>query len=119
MKDSSIYICPECGNIALNESEKPSCCQKPLEHPLEAKEIGEEDEHYLSLEPVENEWHVSSKHPMTKDHFLSYALLVTEGGRAVKKAYPEWDFSWRITVDGPGRLYSYCTQHGLHYQELP
>lgn len=108
---SKFYICPLCGNIihAMGEGAY-SCCGVALP-PLEAEP--EDNEHRISIETVENEHFITVSHPMTKEHYLSFAAWVTGDRLTLVKWYPEGNAETRIQLRGHGVLYVYCNRHGL------
>lgn len=70
MKNSKYYVCPVCGNVTVcTGNAEISCCGKKLEA-LEAKKADETEK--LNVEQIENDWYISSEHPMTKDHYISF-----------------------------------------------
>lgn len=105
------YVCPLCGNIihAMGEGAY-SCCGVALP-PLEAEP--EDDEHRICIETVENEHFITVCHPMTKEHYLSFAAWVTGDRLTLVKWYPEGNAETRIQLRGHGMLYVYCNRHGL------
>lgn len=116
MKKTKYYICRDCGNVVLSTGDASvSCCGRILESE-EPKRAPKEEE--LSVEQVENEWFIKSDHPMTKEHYISFAAFVTGGELHMYKLYPEWDMQLRISKRGHGMLVWYCTEHGLFYQLL-
>ena len=50
----------------------------------------------LTLEKLENEWHVISDHPMTKDHSIAFVTLLTGDTVVTRKLYPEWNIEIRL-----------------------
>ena len=112
MKKLKFYVCPECGNfIAAAAEAGVSCCGRTL-LPLEPQK----PEEPLSVEKIDDSWFVSSPHPMTKDHYVSFAALLTGDTLFLRRLYPEWDLQTRIPAFGHGILLWYCTQHGLFRQ---
>ena len=112
MKKLKFYVCPECGNfIAAATEAGVSCCGRTL-LPLEPQK----PEEPLSVEKIDDSWFVSSPHPMTKDHYVSFAALLTGDTLFLRRLYPEWDLQTRIPAFGHGILLWYCTQHGLFRQ---
>ena len=112
MKKLKFYVCPDCGNfIAAATEAGVSCCGRTL-HPLEPQK----PEEPLSVEKIDDSWFVSSPHPMTKDHYVSFAALLTGDTLFLRRLYPEWDLQTRIPAFGHGILLWYCTQHGLFRQ---
>ena len=68
MKKTCLYVCPICGNIIYSMGEGVfSCCGIQLPK-LEYENC--DDEHHLRIETIENEYYVTSSHPMDKDHFI-------------------------------------------------
>ncbi|MGN1080679.1 MAG: helix-turn-helix domain-containing protein [Acutalibacteraceae bacterium] len=110
------YVCPECNNIIAATSEIGiSCCGKNLK-PLQPKKA--DDCERLIVEKTENDFYITSDHPMNKGHYISFAALLTADSVTIKKQYPEWEMQIRIPISGHGRLLWYCTKHGLFYQDV-
>lgn len=116
MKKSKFYVCPVCGNILLAAGEASvSCCGKKLQ-PLEPQKAQAADR--LDVALIENDYFISAAHEMKKEHFISFAALMTGDTVILKKLYPEWDMQARIPCIGHGMLVWYCTKHGLFYQPV-
>ena len=114
MKKLNFYVCPECGNVITAMTDAGiSCCGKKLKA-LEPVKAAEEDK--LSVEIIENDYYISSNHPMVKEHYISFVALLTGDTLIMKKQYPEWDLQVRIPGRTHGKLIWYCTEHGLFYQ---
>ena len=114
MKKLNFYVCPDCGNLITAATEVGvSCCGRTL-LPLEPQK----SEEPLSVEKIDDSWFVSSSHPMTKDHYVSFVALLTGDTLFLRRLYPEWDLQTRIPAFGHGILLWYCTQHGLFRQLL-
>ena len=114
MKNLNFYVCPTCGNLLTSADEAAvSCCGQKLS-PLEAVKAPEEER--LTVELIENDYYITSSHPMTKEHYVSFVALVTGDTLILKRLYPEWDLQTRLPRSGHGKLYWYCVQHGLFYQ---
>ena len=108
---SKFYVCPICGNVMhATGNTLISCCGITLP-PLEA-ETPDED-HTMTIEPMENEHFISVQHPMTKDHFISFIAFVTLDRIQFVKLYPEGNAETRLQLRGHGDLYIYCNKHGL------
>ena len=115
MQRLCFYVCPVCANIVQTTGEATiSCCGITLP-PLQAEDEDEsEDEgHKICLEKVEDEYYVSSNHPMTKEHYISFFAAVSDSGVQFAKLYPESDAQARFKVDGVKWIYAYCNHHGL------
>jgi DNA-binding XRE family transcriptional regulator/desulfoferrodoxin (superoxide reductase-like protein) len=116
MRNMKYYVCPTCHNITVcTGAAEVSCCGKKLDYQKNRKA---EKHEKLNVEVIEKEWYITSNHPMTKEHYISFVALVTGDRMQIIKQYPEWDLSLRIPVNGHQMLIWYCTQHGLFYQLL-
>lgn len=105
------HICPLCGNIIHSTGASViSCCGITLP-PLEAEEA--DPAHALTITSVEDEHFISITHPMTKQHYISFAAFVTSDRVQLVKFYPEGNAETRFQLRGFGMLYWYCNQHGL------
>ena len=112
MKKLNFYVCPDCGNLITAATEAGvSCCGRTL-LPLEPQK----PEEPLSVEKIDDSWFISSPHPMTKDHYVSFVALLTGDTLFLRRLYPEWDLQTRIPAFGHGILLWYCTKHGLFRQ---
>ena len=74
------------------------------------------DEEKLDVSLVEDEWFITSDHPMTKEHYISFIAFATGEQVQIIKQYPEWALQTRIPKRRHGMLLWYCTKHGLFYQ---
>lgn len=116
MKKLRLYVCPQCSNLMTATGDANiSCCGKRLE-PLVAEKANEN--HLLKLETVEDELYVSSSHEMKKEHYISFVAYVTGDRVLMVKQYPEWNMQFRFHKQGHGKLYFYCSNHGLFYQVI-
>ncbi|WP_286684671.1 helix-turn-helix domain-containing protein [Collinsella sp. UBA1693] len=117
MARSRFYVCPICGNVvhAMGEGSF-SCCGSQL-LPQEAETP--DDAHAFTIERIEDDWYVTLDHPMTKQHFISFAAYVTTDGLHLKKLYPEMQAQARFHITGPGTIYLFCNRHGLFAQRTP
>ena len=50
---------------------------------------------------------------MTKDHFISFLMAVSDQGIQFVKLYPEGNAEARFKINGVKTLYAYCNRHGL------
>ena len=111
MLRSKFYVCPICGNVLHSTgSALISCCGITLPA-LEAEEPDEE--HEITIEPVEDEHFITVHHPMTKEHYISFVAFVTSDRIQFVKLYPEGNAQTRLQLRGMGYLYYYCNRHGL------
>lgn len=114
MKKSKFYVCPICANVSIcTGNAQISCCGRMLE-PLEPKKAVQDQR--LTVESVEDDWYVTSGHPMRKDNYISFLALVNSDRIQFVKQYPEWDLQCRFQKRGHGSLIWYSTNTGLFYQ---
>ena len=109
-------VCPLCGNVLHSTgSALVSCCGITLP-PLEAEDADEE--HGITIETVEDEHFITVRHPMTKEHFISFVAFVTCDRVQLVKFYPEGNAETRMQLWGRGQLYYYCNRHGLYKKKV-
>lgn len=114
MKKTRFYVCPDCGSITLcTGNAEISCCGRKLAA-LEAQKAAPEER--LKVEVLEDEWFVSSDHPMEKDDYISFVAFLTGAKLELIKQYPEWNLQLRIPKRGHGQLIWYAAKEGLRYQ---
>ena len=112
MKKLNFYVCPDCGSLITAAAEAGvSCCGRTL-LPLEPQKPDEP----LSVEKIDGSWFISSPHPMTKEHYISFVALLTGDTLFLRRLYPEWDLQTRIPAFSHGILLWHCTKHGLFRQ---
>lgn len=110
MKRIQFYICKSCNNvITATSSAEVSCCGRKLE----AEKITQNESMTVTVQPMESEQYVTIDHPMTKDHYISFAAYVTYDSVWLVKLYAEQSAEFRVPAMRKGKLYVYCTQHGL------
>lgn len=111
MLQSKIYVCPICGNIIHTIGETlVSCCGITLPI-LEPEEI--DDEHFVDVAKVENDYYIKINHSMNKKHYISFIAYVTSNKFELYKLYAEQNAEARFNVRGKGFIYIYCNKHGL------
>lgn len=114
---SKWYVCPVCGNILHATGEASvSCCGIALP-PLEAEPA--DGEHAIRMERIEDETFITLDHPMTKEHYISFLVYVTDGSMQYVKLYPEGNAEARFRIRGRGKLYAFCNRHGLFEVSYP
>ena len=111
MYRSRFCVCPVCGNAVFAVGEAVvSCCGITLP-PLIAEDP--DDAHGILFEPSEDEWLVRVRHPMTKEHHISFLAAVSDRGVQLVKLYPEEDAEALFMRPRVRYLYAYCNRHGL------
>ena len=108
---SKLYVCPVCGNVIFSGGDAViSCCGITLP-PLDPE--APDADHAIKIEDVEDEKFISVDHPMTREHYISFAAYVTWDKFQLVKFYPEGPAQCRFRLCGDGYLYTYCNRHGL------
>lgn len=116
MRKTKFYVCPVCGNVITSAAEASiACCGKSLSPLTAQKPSGEED---LAIQPVEDEYFITTAHEMTKEHYIPFVALVTGERVILSRHYPEWNLETRLPRRGLGMLIWYCNQHGLFQKIL-
>ena len=114
MKNIKFYVCGHCQNvITAAEEVEIQCCGKKLPK-LEAQKATEENA--LTVTETDGQWFVSSEHPMTKEHYISFIAFATGEQVQIIKQYPEWALQTQIPKRKYGQLFWYDTQNGLFKQ---
>lgn len=104
------YVCPTCGNILVSTgSAYIACCGRRLE-PLESPNS---EEINVKAEESDLDYYVTLDHPMTKEHYISFAAYVKSDKVYLVRLYPEQSPSFRLPMIKGGKLYLYCVKHGL------
>ena len=116
MRKVRFYVCGCCGNIIAASSEAAvTCCGSKLSSP-ELRKAAEDE--MLTVTDMDGEWYITSAHPMTKEHFISFAAYVNDSAIMIFRQYPEWDMQITLPVQRAGRLIWYCRECGLLYQDI-
>jgi len=116
MKRLKFYVCPACGGISTATGIVDiSCCGRKLK-PLEAADPPEADR--LRVETVETDYYITTDHPMSREHYISFIAFVNADTVIMKKLYPEWNVDVRIPWISRGLLVWYCTECGLFSQKI-
>lgn len=111
MKKTQFYVCPVCGNVVNSLGDGSfACCGINLPK-LEPETP--DDEHKICVEQAENEYLVTMKHQMNKNHYISFITYISSDAVEIKKLYPEQDICVRFKRKGHGILYAYCNIHGM------
>ncbi|MCA0172902.1 helix-turn-helix domain-containing protein [Bacillus sp. RAR_GA_16] len=114
MKKSKYFVCELCQNIVLATGNVSiSCCGRKLDQ-LEAKKATTENQ--LTITDIDNQWYISSEHPMSKNHYISFIAFATGDQVRIMKQYPEWNLQTRLPKSKHGKLLWYDTKFGLYYQ---
>ncbi len=111
MKLIKFYVCSNCSNVINSLSHAEICC---CGRKIEALTVQSENiEHQINLIDIEDEYYLTMDHPMTKTHFISFVACVGFDRVILIKLYPEQNAELRIPKLHRGKLYAYCSIHGL------
>ena len=114
MKKSKFFVCPDCGSINVSTGNaQVSCCGRRLNALEMQKADGNQK---LNVEKVEDEWFITSSHPMEKENYISFVAYASGAKLEIHKQYPEWNLQIRIPRRGHGMLIWYANDTGLMYQ---
>ena len=116
MKKLKFYVCQNCKNVITSMTETNiTCCGKKLKSLKVQKST---ESHQLKIEKIENEFFITTEHPMKREHFISFVALLTGDTLVLKKLYPEWDLQVRLPILPYGKLFYFCTEDGLFCQDV-
>jgi len=111
VKKTKFYVCKNCGNILTSiGNAEIVCCGRKLV-PLEAKPS--DDAHKLSIQKIEDDYYITFPHPMTKEHYIAFVSYVRFDRVLTVKLYPEQGGELRFPQMRGGKMYYYCSTHGL------
>lgn len=116
MNKVRFYVCPECGSVfTAAGGGEITCCGKKLAALTPRPADGE---HLLTAESVEDEIYVTSAHPMTKEHYISFIAQVNFDRVTLVKTYPEQTLGVRFPQTGGRQLVWHCMNDGLFTMKL-
>ena len=114
MKKTLFYHCPHCGNLLTATTKASiSCCGYTLT-PCTAKKA--DDTHHITIEDCGDEWYITAKHPMQKDHYLSCIAYRTIDRMLTVKLYPEQEIHLYLPKMRGGSFLLLCSKDGLFEQ---
>lgn len=116
MLHGKFYVCPVCGNSIHSMGEAVISCHGIDLSPLEAEACNEL--HEISMEKVEDEYFVTIKHEMSKQHYISFIAAASTDRIQIVKIYPEGDAQARFKINGVRKIYFYCNKDGLFCKKI-
>lgn len=105
------YVCPSCRNILVSTgSASIFCCGRKLERilPTDTTIVPK-----IKVEEIDMDYFITFDHPMTKEHYLAFAAYVKSDRVFLNRLYPEQSSTCRLPLITGGKLYVFCTKHGL------
>lgn len=116
MKKLKFYVCKECGNIITSTSDASvTCCGNKL---IASEPRNAEERNMLTVQDIGGEWYVTTDHPMTKEHYISFVAYQSDSQFMMFRQYPEWNVQFTMPMYRAGRLVWYCTKCGLLFQDM-
>ena len=116
MFKSKFYVCPVCGNVVHSMGELSLCCHGIQLKPEQAEY--QDKQHEIVVEQVEDEYFVTIKHDMTKEHYISFIAALSPDGLQLIKLYPEGPAEARIKMRAVRRIYCFCNRDRLYYTDV-
>ena len=112
MKRNLFYVCPGCGSFMQGiGNSSVVCCGKKVDA---LKTTSDNTDHEINISEIEGDYYIEISHEMTKEHFISFISYVTFDRVLTIKLYPEQECSVRFPKMYGGKIYFYCSKHGLH-----
>ena len=116
MKRTKFYVCPCCGSFLQGTGNgQVVCCGKQLEA---LKAVSADDEHTINISEIEDDFYIEFNHEMTKEHYISFVSYVRFDRVLTVKLYPEQDSAVRFPKMYGGKIYFYCSKHGLFEYQM-
>ena len=116
MKRMKFYRCEHCGNIFWSTGGgEVSCCGRKQE-PLQVQPADEM--HEVNVEEVGSEYYITFSHEMKKEHYITFAALVSWDRVTIVRLYPEQAAELYMPRQRRGELYFYCSEHGFFKKKL-
>ena len=116
MKRTKFYVCPHCGSFLQGTgNSQVVCCGKQLEA---LNEVSADDEHTINISEIEDDYYIEFNHEMTKEHYISFVSYARFDRVLTVKLYPEQDSDVRFPKMYGGKIYCYCSKHGLFEYQI-
>lgn len=111
LKTIQFFFCPQCGSVLWGTGNSQiTCCGKKLSSCISKKP---DEEHRIDIVPNQNEYTITFRHEMNKNHFIVFVSYVTYDRIVTIRLYPEQDSVVHFPKTAGGNLYFYCNRHGL------
>ena len=116
MKRTKFYVCQCCGSFMQGTgNSQVVCCGKQLEA---LKATSADDEHTINVSEIEDDYYIEFNHEMTKEHYISFVSYVRFDRVLTIKLYPEQDCTVCFPKMYGGKIYFYCSKHGLFEHQM-
>lgn len=105
------YACPSCNNVLVSTgSATIFCCGRKLE---QLQPQLDQNTPRIITQVIDSEYYITVDHPMTRGHYLLFGAYVKSDKVHLLRLYPEQSAELRLPYLPGGKLYLYCTEHGL------
>ncbi|MDL2258121.1 helix-turn-helix domain-containing protein [Eubacteriales bacterium OttesenSCG-928-K08] len=112
----NFYVCPACKNVLVGTgSSSIFCCGRKLERLATNQD---ESTPHITTEIIDVDYYITIDHEMTREHYILFAAYVKSDIVFLNRLYPEQSPTLRIPQISDGKLYLYCTKHGLAVYSL-
>ncbi len=116
MKRTKFYVCPCCGSFMQGAGNSQIvCCSKQIEG---LKAVPADGEHAINISEIEDDYYIEFNHEMTKEHYISFVSYVRFDRVLTVKLYSEQDSAVRFPKMYGGKIYFYCSKHGLFEYQI-
>lgn len=94
------------------------CCGEKMQILIPNSTDASVEKHVPVYTKVEDEIFVTVNHPMDKEHFIEWVVLVKENTEYIIKMYPEQNAECRFKYIPGSTIYAYCNKHGLWKKDV-
>ena len=102
----------ECDNCGIK------CCGEEMKVLIPNSVDASAEKHIPTYTKVEDEIFVKVNHPMEKDHYIEWIMLVKENITCAVSLYPEQAAECRFKYIPGSTIYAYCNKHGLWMKDV-
>lgn len=124
-KNQKFFMCEHCGNVIrkMFDSGVPVvCCGENMQELIPNTVDASVEKHLPVLSMVEEyvmKVEVGSvPHPMTKEHFIAFIYIESEGGDQIIYLDEKPSAEFCVAKGKPITVYAYCNLHGLWKTEM-
>lgn len=72
-----------------------------------------DENHQANISIVEDEYYIEIAHDMSREHYISFIMGISDNGAQLVKLYPEGRAEARIKINRTKYIYYYCNKDGL------
>lgn len=101
-----------CGDCGIK------CCGEEMKVLVPNSVDASAEKHVPTYEKVEDEIYVTVNHPMEKEHYIEWIMLVKDNQKYKVELYPEQKAECRFKYIPGSTLYAYCNKHELWKKDV-